>query len=50
MEDEINDAALKEALESGIDLRQYSAEVEQKLRQVSICTVVILMIEPHQVK
>ena len=34
MEDDINDAALKEALESGIDLRQYSTEVEQKLRQV----------------
>ena len=36
MEDDINNAALKEALESGIDLRQYSAEVEQKLRKVSL--------------
>ncbi|XP_043239477.1 vacuolar protein sorting-associated protein 52 homolog isoform X3 [Amphibalanus amphitrite] len=39
MEDEINNAALKEALESGIDLRQYSTEVEQKLRQVENASI-----------
>ncbi|XP_037080746.1 vacuolar protein sorting-associated protein 52 homolog [Pollicipes pollicipes] len=38
-QDQINNAALKEALESGIDLRQYSTQVEQKLRQVENASI-----------
>ena len=36
MEDPLKDAALKEALESGIDLREYSGQVEHKLREVGL--------------
>lgn len=36
LKDSLKDSIIKEALNSGVDLRQYSQQVEQQLQEVDI--------------